>query len=78
MKYFNQVKAIIAGLMLGASVVPAVLADDIEIYTTLPADQTVSNPNIMFIVDTSASMEATKRVKPSIRQRHLCSILQIS
>lgn len=64
MKYFNQVKAIIAGLMLSSLVVPVVSASDTEIYTTLPPGSSVSNPNIMFVVDTSVNMEASSDVKP--------------
>ncbi|MCK5394535.1 MAG: hypothetical protein KAJ32_01010, partial [Gammaproteobacteria bacterium] len=64
MKYFNQVKAVLAGLMLSSSVVPAVFADDTEIYTTLPPGENTSNPNIMFVVDTSVVMETTSFTKP--------------
>ncbi len=64
MKYFNQVKAVFTGLLLSSSVVPVVSADDIEIYTTLPPGSGTSNPNIMFVVDTSVSMGTELRIKP--------------
>ncbi len=64
MKNYHQVKAILAGLLLSSSVVPAALADDIEIYTTPGSVTASTNPNILFIVDNSGSMAATSDVKP--------------
>jgi len=64
MKNFHQIKALIAGLMLSSSVVPVATADDIEIYTTLGGTSVVSNPNIMFVVDTSGSMSTKSKVRP--------------
>ena len=64
MKKFHQIKALIAGLMLSSSVVPVATAEDIEIYTTLGGTGVISNPNIMFVVDTSGSMSTTSPVKP--------------
>lgn len=67
MKYYHQVKAVVAGLILSSSVVPLVSADDTEIYTSSSVTSSSSNPNIMFIVDTSGSMGSSSRswVKPS-------------
>jgi len=56
MKKFNQVKAIIVGLVLSSSVIPAAMADDIEIYTTNDATASGVFPNILFLVDNSISM----------------------
>lgn len=64
MKYFNQVKAVFAGLLLSGTVIPVASAEDIEIYTTLPAGASTPNPNIMFVVDTSAVMADESRIKP--------------
>ena len=65
MKNFHQIKALIAGLMLGSSVVPVATADDTEVYTTLGGGSNVAaNPNIMFVVDTSGSMATTSDVIP--------------
>ena len=63
MKNHHQIKAILAGLILSSSVVPAVMADDIEIYTTPSAAVSSTNPNILFIVDNSGSMSATSLVR---------------
>jgi len=65
MKRIHQVKAVLGGLLLSSSVVPVATAEDIEIYTSLGANASSSNPNIMFIVDTSGSMGTTSMVKPS-------------
>ena len=56
MNKFNQVKAVVVGLVLSSAVIPAAMADDIEIYTTDPAETAGVNPNIMFLVDNSISM----------------------
>ena len=64
MKNFHQIKALIAGLMLSSSVVPVATAEDIEIYTTMGGTSVISNPNIMFVIDTSGSMSTTSPVKP--------------
>ena len=65
MKIIHQVKAVLAGIVLSSSVVPVATAEDIEIYNSLGASSASSNPNIMFIVDTSGSMSATSLVKES-------------
>ena len=65
MKSIHQVKAVLAGLLLSSSVVPVATAEDIEIYTSLGANGSSSNPNIMFVVDTSGSMGTTSSVKES-------------
>ena len=64
MKKFRQIKALVAGLLLSSAVVPVLMADDIEIYTTPNAASASANPNILFMVDNSLSMEATSWVKP--------------
>lgn len=56
MNKFNQVKAVVVGLVLSSAVIPAAMADDIEIYTTDPAETAGVNPNILFLVDNSISM----------------------
>ena len=63
MKQFNQIKALIVGLLFSSSVVPLATASDIEIYTSLGVSGKASNPNIMFVVDTSGSMGSTSSVK---------------
>jgi type IV pilus assembly protein PilY1 len=65
MKVIHQVKAVVAGLILSSAVVPVATAEDIEIYTSLGANGNSSNPNIMFMVDTSGSMGAKSKVKES-------------
>lgn len=65
MKVIHQVKAVMAGLLLSSAVVPVATAEDIEIYTSLGANGNASNPNIMFMVDTSGSMGAKSKVKES-------------
>jgi type IV pilus assembly protein PilY1 len=63
MKNFLRINAVVTGLLLSSSVVPVALADDTEIYTTPSALVSGSNPNILFIVDNSISMEAESEVK---------------
>ncbi len=59
----SSLKTALAGVILSVySILPAV-ADDIEIYTSLGPSAVVSNPNIMFLVDSSGSMASTSRVK---------------
>ena len=65
MKIIHQIKAVLAGLVLSSAVVPVATAEDIEIYNSLGASGVSSNPNIMFIVDTSGSMGTTSWVKES-------------
>ncbi len=65
MKKLHRLNAVFAGLMLSSSFIPAASAEDIEIYTTAAASGTSSNPNIMFIVDTSGSMGTESLVKES-------------
>ena len=65
MKKSSQIKAAFVGLLLSSSVLPVATAEDIEIYTTLGANSSTPNPNIMFIVDTSGSMGTESLVKPS-------------
>ena len=65
MKVFHQLKAVLAGLLISSTVVPVATAEDIEIYTRLGANAATSNPNILFIVDTSGSMGTKSWVKPS-------------
>ncbi|MDT8281980.1 MAG: PilC/PilY family type IV pilus protein, partial [Gammaproteobacteria bacterium] len=63
MKTSYHIKAFLAGLLLSSSVVPVATAEDIEIYNSLGVAASSSNPNIMFIVDTSGSMSAETKVK---------------
>ena len=66
MKYFHQIKAVFVGLILSASLVPLVMADDTEIYTSSSIFSDSTNPNILFVVDTSSSMGTSESlVKPS-------------
>ena len=59
MNKFNQkLLALGKGLLLGILGVPPVLADDTEIYLGSPSGLAAVNPNILFVVDTSGSMEA--------------------
>ena len=58
MNKFNQVKAVIVGLVLSSAVIPAAMADDIEIYTGDASETAGENPNILFLVDNSISMGA--------------------
>ena len=50
-------KITLASVFLGTCIASPVFADDIEIYTSLGPSALVSNPNIMFLVDTSGSMD---------------------
>lgn len=61
MKKYEQVKAAVVGLVLSSAVIPVAMAEDIEIYRS---DTSVINPNILFILDNSGSMEARSWVKP--------------
>ena len=65
MKSFHKLKSVVVGLLFSSLVVPVATADDIEIYTTLGASGSTTNPNIMFIVDTSGSMGTKSWVKES-------------
>ena len=59
MNKFNQkLLALSKGLLLGILGVSPVLADDTEIYLGSPSGLAAVNPNILFVVDTSGSMEA--------------------
>ena len=62
-KRINHIGAIFAGVIFSSAFIPAVHAEDIEIYTTPAASGTAVNPNILFIVDTSTSMGTTSMVK---------------
>ncbi|NOQ90161.1 MAG: hypothetical protein GQ549_04370 [Gammaproteobacteria bacterium] len=66
MKYLQKINAVLLGLGISSSVVPVALADDTEIYTQAADAAAASNPNIMFIVDTSGSMGSSSAtlVKP--------------
>ena len=70
MKNNHQIKAVVAGLLLSSSFVPVATAEDIEIYTSLGTASNSSNPNIMFIVDTSGSMSTTSEVKDPYDDSH--------
>ena len=56
-------KITLSSVFLGACIASPVFADDIEIYTSLGPSAITSNPNIMFLVDTSGSMNTESRVK---------------
>jgi type IV pilus assembly protein PilY1 len=63
MKKFKQVKAVLAGLVLSSSVMPAAMADDIEIYVGGNSQTAAVNPNILFLVDVSGSMSRESSVR---------------
>ena len=57
MKYMMQkIKALTVGALLAVCVAAPAVADDIEIYTSLNAGDIIAQPNIMFILDSSGSM----------------------
>ena len=56
-KFNRAVKAILAGLFLAIYASTPVIADDIEIYTSLGSSAVSIKPNILFILDTSGSMD---------------------
>jgi type IV pilus assembly protein PilY1 len=59
MNTFNKnLLALSKGLLIGMLGVSPVLADDTEIYLGSPSGLAAVNPNILFVVDTSGSMEA--------------------
>jgi len=62
MKTFRQIKAISAGLLLSCSVIPVVMAEDIEIYTQSGAQTSGAKPNLLFLIDGSIDMLATSDV----------------
>jgi type IV pilus assembly protein PilY1 len=55
----HKFKAVFAGLLLAMCVTAPSHADDIEIYTTGALGAPTIQPNVMFIVDTSGSMQGT-------------------
>ena len=57
MKYMMQkIKVVVVGVLLAVYMATPAIADDIEIYTSLNAGDIISQPNIMFILDSSGSM----------------------
>lgn len=56
-------KMVVAGVILSMIAATPVMADDIEIYTSLGPSTQNTNPNIMFIVDTSGSMSKKQAIK---------------
>jgi type IV pilus assembly protein PilY1 len=62
MKNYHHIKVWLAGLLLGSVFISAVMAEDIEIYTTSGAGLSGTKPNILFIVDGSSDMLATSAV----------------
>ncbi|NOQ69191.1 MAG: hypothetical protein GQ573_03670 [Gammaproteobacteria bacterium] len=65
MKISHQIKAIFTGLLFSCSVIPVVMADDIEIYTTSGAQTSGVKPNLLFIIDGSSDMSTTSLVTES-------------
>jgi type IV pilus assembly protein PilY1 len=59
----QKIKPVVFGIAYSACIVPAAFAEDIEIYTSL-GTTSATNPNIMFLIDTSGSMKTTSKVKP--------------
>ena len=56
---FKKIQAIGVGLLLGMCASLPAMADDIEIYTDVSLGASDVNPNVMFILDSSASMLVT-------------------
>lgn len=63
MKKYEQLKAAVVGLVLSSAVIPVAMADDIEIYVNNSSETSEVNPNILFMVDNSGSMDATSPVR---------------
>lgn len=62
----HNIKNIIAGTLFSFCIALPVIAEDIEIYTQLGASAPTAQPNIMFILDSSGSMDTeTTLVKPA-------------
>ncbi len=55
-------KSIITGTLLSLYTLSPVWAADIEIYTSLGSNATTVKPNVLFVLDTSGSMNATVTV----------------
>ena len=55
----NQLQKTSLGFVLACGVLSPVFADDIEIYTDANLIGAVAQPNIMFVMDSSAGMNAT-------------------
>ena len=58
----SKFRAIMAGVAFAAYAGTPAIAEDIEIYTTANLGSTVIQPNVMFVVDSSLSMQATLSV----------------
>ncbi len=63
MKNYEQLKAMVVGLVLSSAVIPVAMADDIEIYVNNSSETSEVNPNILFMVDNSGSMDLTSPVR---------------
>lgn len=62
MKYIMQkLKVVVVGVLLAIYMATPAIADDIEIYTSLNAGDIIAQPNIMFILDSSGSMDTAVR-----------------
>jgi len=60
MKYtMKKLKFNIGGILLAACVAVPAVADDIEIYTSLSSGQLTIQPNLLFVLDSSGSMNTT-------------------
>ena len=61
----KRLQKISIGFVLGCSVLVPVYADDIEIYTSANLVGPLAQPNVMFVMDSSAAMNATLPAKVS-------------
>ena len=53
----SRFRAMAAGLAFAAYAATPAIAEDIEIYTTANLGATAIQPNVVFVMDTSGSME---------------------
>ena len=58
-RFIQTFKQIFAGLALGLYSVAPVFAADIEIYTSLSSNAVTLKPNVLFVLDTSGSMNSS-------------------
>ena len=59
MKLLSDNRAIALGIILSLAVNTPALADDIELYRGSSLGQDATMPNVLFVVDTSGSMNET-------------------
>src|SRR5436190_13259671 len=60
----NRIRSFVAGVLLTAFVAMPALADDSEIYQS-QANATGARPNVLFIIDTSGSMNTDVELTPA-------------